>query len=482
MIIRTRIAPSPTGLFHIGTARTALFNYLFAKRYGGKFILRIEDTDHERSKPEFENDIFEGLKWLGIAPDEDPLGGGLFGPYRQSERTEKYQIYLEKLLSEGNAFYCFHSEKELAVEQDRWTAERKQAFHECEYRNTPLKEGEQIKKEKKSFVIRFKTPAGVTVMFRDLIRGEVSFETSFVGDFSIAKDITVPLYNFAVVVDDELMKISHVIRGEDHISNTPKQLLLIEALGFSRPQYAHLPLILGADRSKLSKRHGAISLNEFREQGYLREAMINFMAFLGWNPGGERELFSLAELENEFSFEKVQKAGAVFNQEKLDWFNAHYIKQKTIDELTQLCAPYFNPESRIQNPEFLKKIVALEQPRLKKLSDIKESTQFFFKEAGYDATLLAWKDSAEEKTIRALECAKTLLERIADPFEKIKLQDVFFAEIDKSFQGKGELLWPLRVALSGKKTSPSPFEIIEILGREESLRRVNGALMNLKRR
>ncbi len=487
MIIRTRIAPSPTGLFHIGTARAALFNYLFAKRYGGKFILRIEDTDRERSKPEFGKDIVEGLKWLGITPDESSEEGGEFGPYRQSERVETYKTYLEKLLSDGKAFYCFHSEEELAAEQEHLIAERKQSLHQCEYRKASLHEAEQIKKEKKSFIIRFKTPMNATVAFRDMIRGDVSFETGCVGDFSIAKDVTIPLYNFAVAVDDELMKISHVIRGEDHISNTPKQLLLIEALGFLRPQYAHLPLILGVDRSKLSKRHGATSLNEFREQGYVPEAMINFMAFLGWNPGDEREFFSLAELEKEFSLEKVQKAGAVFNQEKLDWFNAQYIKQKTVDELTQLCIPYLyagikNQELGINtlDAEFLKKIIALEQPRLKKLSDIFESTEFFFACPEYGTTLLAWKDSSKEKTVHALERAEALLLRITDPLEKANLQDIFFAEIDKNFHGKGELLWPLRVALSGRNVSPSPFEIIEILGREESLRRVKGALAKLK--
>lgn len=484
-MIRTRIAPSPTGLFHIGTARTALFNYLFAKKYGGQFILRIEDTDKERSKSEFEKDVFEGLKWLGIVPYE--------GPYYQSERTEIYKKYLEQLLNKGSAFYCFHSEKELADEK-KWKMENQvPVLHICSYRDLSKQEAEKKRIAGEQAIIRFKIPRDTgneQITFGDKIRGQVHFFVGLLGDFSMAKNLDEVLYNFAVVIDDYEMKITNIIRGEDHISNTPKQLLIAEALGWttkneigdtSAPwEYAHLPLILGPDRSKLSKRHGAMSVSEYKALGYLPEAMINFMAFLGWNPGGEREFFSLAELEKEFSLENVQKAGAVFNLEKLDWFNAHYIKQKSVEELAELCKSYFET-AKLPAPSstFLHDVIALEQPRLKKLSDIVEHTRFFFELSEYDTRLLLWKGSSKEKTIQALETARTILEGMNELPEESKLQQIFYAKAEK-LGGKGELLWPLRVALSGQKNSPGPFEIIVVLGAEESIRRIDYALKRLK--
>lgn len=451
--IRTRIAPSPTGLFHIGTARTALFNYLFAKRNGGKFILRIEDTDRERSRPEFEKDILDGLQWLGISYDE--------GPIRQSERTAIYTKYLKRLLDEEKAGWCDAPQTEGISSE----------AHRCEKHGGFNKEGRGI--------IRFNNKAAGSVRFSDRVRGDVEFPIQTLGNFSIAKNLEFPLYNFAVVVDDELMNISHVIRGEDHISNTPKQLLLIEALGFKRPEYAHIPLILGPDRSKLSKRHGATSLSEYKARGYLPEALVNFMALLGWNPGDEREIFSRAELEHEFDLKKVQKSGAIFNQEKLDWFNAHYIKQKSVDELVTLCIPYLHSAFGIQHSEFLKKVVALEQPRLKKLSDIVEQTRFFFELPEYDAALLSWKGASQEKIAEALTRSKNILARMEKLPASSDLQDVFYREAEK-VGGKGEFLWPLRVALSGQKHSPGPFEIIQVLGIEKSIMRIDGALTKLK--
>jgi glutamyl-tRNA synthetase len=445
--IRTRIAPSPTGLFHIGTARTALFNYLYAKKMGGTFILRIEDTDKERSKPEFEKDIIDGLKWLGINPDE--------GPIRQSERTNVYRPYLEKLIAEGKVGWCDAMKEEGGMEA-----------HWCEQHGGFNAGGKGI--------IRFKNTTEGAISFPDMIRDNVSFPASTIGNFSIAKDLDTPLYNFAVVVDDELMKISHVIRGEDHISNTPKQMLLIQALGFSQPVYAHLPLILGSDRSKLSKRHGATSINEFRELGYLPEAMVNFMAFLGWNPGDERELFTLSELGKEFSLEKVQKSGAVFNQEKLDWMNNQYIQKKSVPELTELCTPYLKAN---EPKEFIEKVITLEQPRLKKLSDIADATDYFFTEPEYDKELLRWKEMDNTGLRVSLERSKKILANLSNTASKPEIESAFLAEIGEG--SKGETLWPLRAALTGKKASPSPFDIIAVLGKDTSLRRVDAAFAKL---
>src|SRR3989344_4124474 len=372
--IKVRIAPSPTGYLHIGTARSALFNYLFAKKMGGKFILRIEDTDLERSDPKFEKDIIESLGWLGIEWDEF---------YRQSERIETYAKYLEKLLNEGKAYRCFCAPKQI----NRGVPQ----IYNGKCRNLSEQELKKNLAEGKKSIIRFKSPEK-KVRFIDLVRGEVEFDSALIGDFSIAKDLVTPLYNFAVVIDDFEMKISHVIRGEDHISNTPKQILLQEALNFSQPKYAHLPIMLGPDRAKLSKRHGDTSVSDYIQQGYLPEALINFMAFLGWNPGGEKEIYSMGELIKDFSLEKVQKGGAIFNIERLDYLNGVYIRQKSLNELSELCAPYL-PKA---NKEILKKAVSLYRERLKKLSEIIELADFFFKDVlEYDKELLKLRDMTD---------------------------------------------------------------------------------------
>ena len=286
----TRFAPSPTGNLHVGSARTALFSFLYARGCGGKFILRIEDTDKERSKKEFEESILASMEWLGFSYDE---------MYRQSERTEIYKKYLQKLIDSGSAYI---SKEEVKQEGDR------------------------------SEVIRFKNP-NKTVTFADEIRGEVTFDTTELGDFVIAKDVKNPLYHFVVVVDDLEMGVTHVIRGEDHISNTPRQILIQEAIGAPRPTYAHIPLTLAADRSKLSKRHGAVSVEEYKKMGYLPEALVNFLALLGWNPGNDKEIFSIDELIKEFSLKKMQKGGAMFNFDKLDWVNKQHIARLDTEEL-----------------------------------------------------------------------------------------------------------------------------------------------------
>jgi len=486
-MLRVRIAPSPTGPLHIGTARTALFNYLFAKKHGGKFILRIEDTDLERSDPKFEKDILEGLKWLGIEADESPERGGEYGPYRQSERLASYKKYAAQLLSAGKAFYCFHSNKELEEEKERLLQTQRPPLHLCEYRTLDPQEAEILKDVKPNYVIRFKTPAGRKIIFQDIIRGEISFVSDLLGDFSIAKRLDVPLYNFAVVVDDEEMKISHVIRGEDHLSNTPKQLLLIEALGFRVPQYAHLPLILGPDRSKLSKRHGATSIGEYRRLGYLPETLVNFMALLGWNSGNDRELFTMDDLVKEFSLEKVQKSGAVFDITKLDWMNGEYIRTKPLPKLLELVKPFLkesgllpSPNSKFKFPEdYIEKILALEQPRLKKLSELPEKIDYFFREPEYDKELLRWKDMSDEEVIKSLNQSIDLLSKIRGSETSYNLSEAFLREIGRG--DKGRILWPLRVALTGKKASPGPFEIIEILGIEKAIKRLKLAKEKLSK-
>lgn len=475
--IRTRIAPSPTGPLHVGTARTALFNYLFAKKNGGKFILRVEDTDLERSDKKYEKDIFEGLSWLGIEADESPEKGGSYGPYRQSERIHTYKKYIEKLLAEGKAFYCFHSEKELAEEKEKLLETKKPPLHLCEYRTLDPRDAKILAKTKLDHVIRFKTPLGRKITFQDTVRGEVSFESDLVGDFSIARKIDSSLYHLAVVIDDEEMEITHVIRGEDHIANTPKHILLIEALGFRPVIYAHIPLILGPDRSKLSKRHGATSVGEYREAGFLPEALFNFMALLGWNPGDNQEIFSKEELIEKFSIEKVQKSGAVFDITKLEWMSGEYIRNTPIRKLIKLSKPFF-PKNK-KGDDYLQKVLVLEQPRLKKLSELEEKTDYFFAEPIYDKELLRWKDMKDDEIIQSLNISLKLLQKI-DSVEKAELEKTFLNEIGAG--DKGRILWPLRVALSGKKASPGPFEIMEVLGIEESKKRLKTAKNKLSMR
>ena len=336
--VRTRFAPSPSGFFHVGSARTALFNYLFAKKNGGKFILRIEDTNPETSKKEYEQDIINSLEWLGFEWDEF---------HRQSERKDVYKKYLEKLLSKEKAYYCFCSEEELEAQSQYQTSIGESPRYSGKCGKLEHKEIQECLSRGKKSIIRFRTTDKI-IKVKDLIRGELELDTNIIGDFSIARDLESPLYNFSVTVDDAEMKISHVIRGEDLLSNLPRQILIQEALGFPQVQYAHLPLLLGPDRSKLSKRHNAPSVTTFREDGYLPEAIINFLAFLGWNPGDEREIYSLPSLIKEFSLERVQKGGAIFNIQRLDFMNGFYIRQRSIEKLTELCVPYLIKSNLIE--------------------------------------------------------------------------------------------------------------------------------------
>ncbi|MDD2696766.1 MAG: glutamate--tRNA ligase [Candidatus Pacebacteria bacterium] len=477
--VRTRIAPSPTGFLHVGLARTALFNYLFAKKYEGSFVLRIEDTDLERSTPEFEKDIIENLKWLGIEWDEGPDTDGKYGPYRQTQRIDLYKKYLEKLLAEDKAYYCFCSEEELEAQRQYQMSQGMAPKYSGKCANLDKETVKKYLAEGKPSVIRFRV-ASKKVSFNDLIRGKVEFDTGLMGDMVIAKDLNTPLYNFAVVIDDFEMKISHVIRGEDHVSNTPKQILLQEALGLTQPQYAHLPLILGTDRTKLSKRHGAVSVSEFKKQGYLPEAMINFMAFLGWNPGNEREIYSLASLVKEFSLENVQKGGAVFNVKKLDFLNGFYLRQRSPEKLTELCLPYFIEAGLVTKEKadlnFLQKIVSLYQERLKKISEIIEFTDFFFKEVlNYDKELLRWKDMEDKELKDVIDKLEKILSKIKEEdWNKENLENVLMPEAEKTGD-RGKLLWPLRAALTGKEASAGPFEVAEILGKEKTIKRIKQA-------
>lgn len=415
----TRFPPSPTGFLHIGRARTALFNYLYARKNNGKLIFRLEDTDKARSKPEFEQNFYDCLNWLGIKWDNEKV-------IKQSERTEVYKNYVHKMVKEDKAYIS--------------------------------------KEENGNEVVRFRNP-NKKVTFTDLIRGDITFDTTELEDFIIARNINEPLYHLTAVVDDFEGGITHVIRGDDGISNTPRQILIQEAIGAPKPVYAHLPLILAADRSKLSGRHGAVSVTEYKDAGYLPEALTNYLALLGWNPGTEQEIFSMDELIQAFDLTKVNKAGAVFNPEKLKWFNKQYISKMSLDEFKKAAAPF--------TTDVPEKLWPLLKERTIILSELKDLSEFDFlsKKPDYPKEKLNWKETPANKA--RLEETKKLVESVSD-FTKENVKSALWPLAEK--EGKGEVLWPLRIALSGKDKSPDPFILCELLGKEESLSRINHAI------
>lgn len=441
----TRFAPSPTGFMHMGSVRTALFAYLFARQNDGKFILRIEDTDHERSKKEFDEGILDAMKWLGLNYDE---------LYRQSERGAIYRKHIEKLLQEGKAFVS-----------------------KGEVSSGDAEDG----KTRRAEVIRFKNPNKL-IKFKDLIRGDIEFDTTELGDFVIARSIDEPVFHLAVAVDDYEMGITHVIRGEDHISNTPRHILLFEALSAVVPTFAHLPLVLAPDRTKLSKRkHGEIvSLEYYKKLGYLPEAILNFMALIGWNPGGNNEIFSLEELVKVFDLSKVQKGGAIFNVEKLNWFNKQYL-QKLLPERVTLHLKNFVPADKFPVLQNSYKLAELMLERVSALGELKVlfdagEFDYFFSEPAYDKSSLLWKGKGDYQKVKShLESIKEMLEKLAEKsFDKDKVKEAVWPYAEK--QGRGEVLWPFRFSLSGKEKSPDPFTLAAILGKETTVKRLKIAI------
>ena len=458
--VRVRFAPSPTGPLHIGSARTALFNYLFAKATGGKFILRIEDTDFERSKEEFTQNIIAGLSWLGLSWDEF---------YKQSERISIYRGYLENLIEEGKAYPCFCSKEDLEAERQAMLSQGLAPKYSGKCRAIPKEEAAKKVEAGDSYVIRFKTPE-TEVSFKDLIHGTIKFETAPIGDFVIARNFDQPLYQFAVVVDDMLMKINHVIRGDDHISNTPKQILIAKALGAEIPHFAHIPMILNPDRSKMSKRFADTSLQDYIDKGYLNEAIVNFLALLGWHPQDDQEGMSMEEIIKKFDIARVQKGGAVFNSEKLDWFNTYYLSHLPDEKLLEEAKKFLPSEWNVNS-----KMLDSVKTRTKNLSELKEALAFYFELPEYPKDLLRWKEETNERVAENLRETLKLLEDTEDDLftEKALEAKIMFMLGEKS---RGEWLWPLRVSLSGQKNSPGPFEMMGALGKAESVRRVQAGI------
>ncbi len=491
--IRVRFAPSPTGYLHIGASRTALFNFLYAKKMGGKFILRIEDTDKERSANIYEQDIMRSMQWIGINWDE---GGeeGKFGPYRQSERAEIYKKYIHQLLDEKKAYYCFCDKEKLEKRRIEQQKRKEAPRYTGNCFSLSKKEINNLLEQKNDFTIRIRVPENEVIEFDDLIKGKVKFNSSDIGgDFVIAKSDFSPLYNFACAVDDYEMNISHIIRGEDHISNTPKQIIAYKAIGAIMPKFAHLPLILGPDKQKLSKRHGAASLYEYKNQGYLPDALINFIVLLGWHPStdSQQEIYTIEEIINNFSLEGCQKSPAIFDIDKLNYINGYYIRSKKIKEITKLCIPFFVEQGIIEKREKdndyysvykkekiefekIKEIVSLYKDRMKKFSEIGDLTRYLFnKEDDYEKDQLIWKDSQINEIIASIDKSIEILSK-NNKWNKEYVEKELMDEANR-YNDRGKFLWPLRVALSGKKASAGPFDIAYVLGKKECIERLERA-------
>ncbi len=481
-----RIPPSPTGLFHIGTARTALYNYLFAKKNNGKIVMRMEDTDKERSKKEFEENILSGIKKLGMNWDGDVV--------HQSDRTAVYKPFIQKLLDEDKAYFCFSTPEELNALREE-AQKNKTAFkYPGTWRNAEKSVVEQKLAAGEKSVIRFKLPEVSQdsefrgdIVFQDEVRGEVKINVRELDDFVIAKNIDTPLYNFVVVIDDHEMEISHVIRGEDHISNTPKQILIYQAFGFDVPKFAHLPLILNQDKSKLSKRKNKVSVDDYLAEGFLPVAINNFLALLGWNTSDEEEFFDMPALIEKFSLDRVHKGGAVFDIKKLEHINNHYIKQMNVAEFSEEVRNFW--EKTETTPSFIdfsdteKFLYALEmtKDRIRKLSEISEHLELFYTEVenmNYSTELYFHKKmkTSAENAPESLSFSLEIIRNFAGDFTADNLKEEFLSKIKEAEYKNGFILYPLRVALSGAEFSPGTLELLEIFGKEDSIKRIEKGL------
>jgi len=479
--IRVRFAPSPTGPFHIGGARSALFNWLLARRCGGKFVLRIEDTDLERSKREWEENIKAALKWLGMDWDEGIDVGGEHGPYRQTERLDIYREYTEKLLASGKAYPCYCTEEELDAERQEQMARGETPRYTGRCRSLTPEQRKALEAEGRKSTVRFHVPENKQIVFNDLVRGTVSFESNGVGDFVIVKSDGIPVYNYAVVLDDALMRITHVIRAEEHLSNTPRQIVLFEALGLPVPEFGHISLILGKDRSKMSKRHGATSVDQYRQLGYLPEALVNFLALLGWSPAGEQEIFSLPELVEQFSLDRVAKNPAVFDVDKLNFINAHYLRQIGPERLTEMALPHlvtagFVEESMsAEKKAWLTQVVAAVTEYVSYAAQVPEHAAVFFRdqvEFESDEAREVLRDS-DIPQVMAVFREKLLA---LDVVDEAAVQGILKSITKELKVGGKKVYMPIRVAVTGQVHGPDLLKLIVLIGRERVLARIDTSL------
>ncbi len=498
--IRTRFAPSPTGMVHIGSVRTALFNFLFAKKMNGVVVVRIEDTDQSRKVEGAVENMLAVMHKLGINFDEGPVVNsdgslseqGEFGPYVQSERLDKYKSYAQQLLDGKQAYYCFCTQERLDELRKEQMALKKPAMYDRHCKNLSAEEVAakmaEFKSAGKNPVVRQAIPEEGTTVLNDLVYGEIKYDHSTIDDQVLLKSDGFPTYHLAVVVDDHEMQISHVIRGEEWLPSTPKHLLLYKAFGWEPTEYAHMPLILNPDKSKLSKRQGDVAAEEFLQKGYLPEALVNFVAFLGWNPKTEQEIFSMGELIAQFDLAKINNSGAVLDINKLDWMNGTYIRQMSSDALLDLVAPYLEQNGvQVSNypREFLIAVIEIEKERLKTLTQITEDTGFYFQQPQYEAEALVWKKADRADADSKLEALAGFLQSLDESeFTKDILEEKVKSWITEQEFDTGNVLWPFRVALTGLPKSPSPFEVAGCLalngGKAAVISRLNKAREILK--
>ncbi len=484
MTVRVRFAPSPTGPLHIGGARSALFNFLFARANKGKFILRIEDTDLERSSRESEEDILEALRWLGITWDEGVQAGGSFGPYRQTERLDIYRDYTKRLLELGAAYHCYCSEEELETEREELQARGEMPRYLGKCRSLTQGQVKEFEAQGRKPVVRFRVSENQVIRINDLVRGEVLFESNGIGDFVIVKSDGIPTYNFAVVIDDTTMNITHVLRGEEHLSNTPRQVLIYQALNLPVPEFGHISLILGKDRSKMSKRHGSVSVAHYREKGYLPEGIVNFIALLGWAPPGEEEFFNLEELVKLFSLDRVAKSPAVFDIDKLNWISSHYIRKSEPERIAELAIPHLQEAGLLPgvlNEEKFKwmtdMIIAI-QEYLAYVGQVLDYARFFFGEEVTLRTEEAWEVLRGEQVPKVIELFLAKLEETQEvSVESVK---ALLKGVGKELKLGGKLVFmPVRVALTGETQGPELYNLIPLLGKKVAASRVKSAMAQL---
>lgn len=533
--VRVRFAPSPTGYLHVGGLRTALYNYLFAKKTGGKLILRIEDTDRTRYVEGAVESLIDSLRSAGLTWDEGIcqesriknqelriaesvnysglIEVGDFGPYVQSERLEIYKKYVAELLENKKAYHCFCSTERLEEMRQTQLAQKQAPMYDRHCANLSVEEVQKKIANGESYVIRMLVPREETIEFEDMVRGKVSFATSIIDDQVLLKSDGFPTYHLANVVDDHLMGITHVIRGEEWLPSTPKHILLYRAFAWQIPTFAHLPLLLNPDKTKLSKRQGDVAVEDYLKKGYLKEVLVNFVALLGWNPGaGEtQEVFSLQELEQKFELTKVHKAGAVFDLKKLDWLSSQYIKKLSLAELYVYALPFLEQKeffkiwsrehetrSAEEKANFVKKILQIEKERLSSFAQAGDENKFFFTDIEYEAALLQWKEMSREELVQSLETALACLAKMDDEWFALgaenetknlnleKITGAMLAVAEEKYKlpdgkvDRGALLWPLRAALTGVQKSPSPFEVAWVLGKNETLRRIQKALEKIQ--
>ncbi|MGB9837011.1 MAG: glutamate--tRNA ligase [Candidatus Saccharicenans sp.] len=486
--IRVRFAPSPTGYIHVGNARTALFNWLFARQNSGIFVLRVEDTDLERSREEYEKNLIQDLRWLGLDWDEGPDVGGPYGPYRQSERLELYHKYARQLLEEGKAYYCFCTQEELEAEREAALAEGRMPVYSGKCRNIPLEMAEKRRSAGEPAAIRLKVPEEGIIAFDDLVRGHVEFDLKVIGDPIIVRSNGMPAYNYAVVIDDALMNITHVIRGEDHVSNTPRQILLYQALGWPTPVFAHLSMVMGKDNTRLSKRHGATSVDQFRREGILAEALCNYLSFLGWSPPEGQEVLTLKELVKLFDLGRVSRSAAIFDYEKLYWLNRQHIKKLTAEEKLNLALPYLQEAGLVagspteQQKEWLKKAVEILIEGLDKFSDLPKKFELLF---DFNPENL----DEEAREIIAGESARRVIKTFYQ--KTLGLEEFNYeifarltGEIKKETGIKGkELYHPLRVALTARSSGLELDKFIPLVeegARLDFPRKISGCLERVR--